>query len=96
MACTYDYTTGKITLDFHLVKWDEICDLKGIKGKVGQYGCQYCPFNGGFISDTSDPIDWQTFTKCKHKDAKDSNGSLSVKWKLYDDFEREALAHYYD
>ena len=35
MACTYDYDTGKITLDFHLVKYDEICELRGIKGRVG-------------------------------------------------------------
>ena len=35
MACTYDYDTGKITLDFHLVKYDEICGLRGIKGKAG-------------------------------------------------------------
>lgn len=32
MACTYNYETGKITLDFHLIAYNEICTLRGLKG----------------------------------------------------------------
>lgn len=96
MSCTYDYETGKITIDFHLMKWGEICDLKGIKGRIGAEGCRYCPFNGGYISDTSDPIEWRTFTKCKHENAKDSEGCDAAYYEIYDKIRQEALAHYYD
>lgn len=96
MACTYNYETGKITLDFHLVKYGEICDLRGVKGKVGSYACRGCPFNKGSISDMGDPVNWDSFVKCKHPQAQDSESSRNLKCKIYEDFRNEALSHYYD
>lgn len=93
MACTYEYATGKITLDFHLVKYDEICELRGLKGKAGVEECHRCPFYGGTHSDWDE---WKSFVKCKHPDAKDSDGSFGAKSEIYDEFEREALTHMYD
>lgn len=95
MPCTYDYNTRKITLDFHLVAYNEICTLRGLKGKAGNQECNRCPFYGGSYSDMS-TIDWNSFVKCKHPDAKDSNGSQNVKYEICEKFELEALAHMYD
>ena len=95
MACTYNYETGKITLDFHLVAYNEICTLRGLKGKAGNSECHRCSFYGGSYTDMSS-IDWDSFVKCKHPDAKDSNGSLHVKHEIYEKFKEEALSHMYD
>lgn len=95
MACTYNYDTGKITLDFHLVKYDEICGLRGIKGKAGNQECHRCPFYGGSYSDMS-TIDWDSFVKCKHPEAKDSEGSWTAKYDICEKFREEALTHMYD
>ena len=95
MACTYNYETGKVTLDFHLVAYNEICTLRGLKGKAGNSECNRCPFYGGSYSDMSS-IDLDSFVKCKHPDAKDSEGSWAAKSKIYDDCEIQALIHMYD
>lgn len=95
MPCTYDYNTRKITLDFHLVAYNEICTLRGLKGKTGNQECHRCPFYGGSYSDI-DTIDLVSFVKCKHPDAKDSNGGLNAKYEIRKNFEQEALSHMYD
>lgn len=95
MSCIYDYSTGRITLDFHLMLHGDICELKGIKGKVSCHGCRYCPYNGGFVSDIRS-IDWITFTKCKHPEAINSKESGYMLGKIYEKFEEEALIHFYD
>ena len=95
MACTYNYETGKVTLDFHLVRYDEICELRGLKGKAGNQECHRCPFYGGSYSDMS-TIDWESFVKCKHPDAKDSKGSWTAKSAVIEKFIEEALTHFYD
>lgn len=95
MACTYNYETGKITLDFHLVAYNEICTLRGLKGKAGNSECHRCPFYGGSYTDMNS-IEWDSFVKCKHHNAKDSEGSCTAKSDIYDEFEREALTHLYD
>lgn len=93
----YDYNTGRITRDFHFVKYGEICRLRGVASRVGAQGCQKCPFNSGSCSDIMTyNIDWTSFVKCKHNDAKDSDGCDAVRRDLYDRFEQEALAHMYD
>lgn len=95
MACTYNYETGKITLDFHLIAYNEICTLRGLKGKAGNSECHRCPFYGGSYTDMNS-IEWDSFVKCKHPDAKDSNGSLQVKHEIYEKFKEKALSHMYD
>lgn len=95
MACTYNYETGEITLDFHLVAYNEICTLRGLKGKSGNSECHRCPFYGGSYTDINS-IEWDSFVKCKHPDAKDSNGSLKVKHEIYEKFKEKALSHMYD
>lgn len=92
MACTYDYDTGKIALDFHLVKYDEICELRGIKGRVGVDECHRCPFHGGTYTDHQ----WTMFVRCKHPEAKDSEGSFDAMYDICEKFREEALTHFYD
>lgn len=47
MAMIYDYQTGKITRDWHLIKHGEICRLRDVPARVGAYGCEHCSFNKG-------------------------------------------------
>lgn len=87
MACTYIYSTGEVTLDFHLVNYGEICTLRGIRGKVGAPGCLTCPYHNGSEMDSFS----QYYVKCKHPKAKDSEGSGSVKSRIRDRFILQAL-----
>ena len=97
MAMTYDYQTGKITRDWHLVKHDEICRLRDVPARVGAYGCEHCPFNKGIEIDWSaHNIEDQFYTKCIHKDAKDSEGSGAIIRQIIDKFEYEAMCAFYD
>ena len=95
MACTYNYETGKITLDFHLIAYNEICTLRGLKGKAGNSECHRCPFYGGSYTDMR-TIDWDSWVKCKHPDAKDSENSRNAMYDIREKFIEEALTHYYD
>lgn len=93
MACTFDYSTGQITLDFHLVKEDEVCRLRGVPSYVGGHGCLRCPFNGGWYI----TIEHGAFLKCKHMEAKDTGEGVQIeKYKLCEEFKREAMIHFYD
>ena len=99
MACTYNYDTGKLTMDFHLIKDGEICYLRGKEyaSRVGAYGCQHCVYNkGGHIDYSGRTLDETLFTKCKHPDAKTSNGAKDVMWRIEKDFISEAITHMYD
>lgn len=95
MACTYNYETGKITLDFHLVAYNEICTLRGLKGKVGNSECHRCTFYGGSYT-YMNSIEWDSFVKCKHTNAKDSENSRNAMYYILEKFKEEALSHYYD
>lgn len=92
MACTYDYSTGKITLDFHLMKEGEVCRLRGLAVAVGGNGCRTCPFIKGWDC----TVQHGAFVKCKHKDAKDSLDARERLFFIYKEFEQEAISHYYD
>lgn len=97
MACTYNYETGEIKLDFHLVAYEELCELRGMKGKAGNGECHRCPLYGGTYTYTDvNHVDWKSFVKCKHQDAKDSDGSLPAKWEISENLREEALTHFYD
>lgn len=87
MACTYNYSTGKITLDFHLVRYDEICTLRGIRGKVGAPGCITCPYHNGSCTESTT----QYFVKCKHPKALDSEGCGEAYYKICETLRRQAL-----
>ena len=93
MASAYDYQTRAIHFDFHLVKFDEKCRLRGLPARVGGPGCMGCPFNDG-VETSAFSRDY--FVRCKHKDAHDSDGSQTVMYYLKERFERQALAAYYD
>lgn len=93
---TYDYQTRKITRDWHLKKHGEICRLRGVPARVGAYGCKNCPHNKGNETDWNADIEDMFFTKCNHKDAKDSEGSSSMLEQIYDKFELKAMCAYYD
>lgn len=97
MACTYDYNTGKITIDFHVRRDYEKCRLSGLPAFVGSKRCHQCQFFGGsYINWQSREFDDTFFTKCKHPDVKDSEGCELVKHNILEDFKQEALSHYYD
>ena len=97
MAMTYDYSTGKITRDWHIRRDEEKCRLSGLPAKVGGERCKKCPYNKG------GKIDWKArdladtfFTLCSHPEATDSENTGNVLWHIYETFEDEALAHMYD
>ena len=95
MACTYDYSTRKVTLDFHLMKYGEVCLLRGksFATRVGSVGCSMCIYNNG--SETmAHYMDY--FVKCKHPEAKDSEGCGDLKSCIYDRVELMALRNMYD
>ncbi len=92
MACTYDYNTGKITMDFHLIRHDEICNLRGIRTRVGAFGCKNCVFNAGTHIHRN-CTEWEDYVKCKHPDAKDSEGSWAAWHNICEKFKEEALSY---
>lgn len=94
MACTYDYKTGQITFDFHIVRYGEICNLQCVQARVGGYGCLHCPFCYGTehvpqATFYDDPL--ESFIRCKHPGAKDSKDSWKLKNYLCKKIETEAL-----
>jgi len=97
MAMTYDYSTRKITRDWHIRRCDEKCRLSGLPAKVGGNRCQKCQYHKGV------EFDWQArdlddtfFILCSHPEAKDSENTDRVLRYIYDRFENEAITHMYD
>ena len=104
MAVTFDYTTEQLERDFKFIGVGNICELRGIKARVGAWACEHCPFNKGIINEFSitSPWLWQdlmnenNFVKCVHKDAEDSEDSSDFKHYFYEYIRDKAIAHYYD
>ena len=78
MASTYEYATGKITLDFHLVESGSKCRLSGLPAYVDNDRCRKCSHYGGVIYGwsfrTAFSNNTKDYVKCKHPEAKDSEG----------------------
>jgi hypothetical protein len=94
MASTYDYTTRQMTFDFHLVRKEEVCKLPySTPARVGAWSCQHCRYNGGSLTDWNahDIHAINSYVKCKHPDAVNSEDTESVWWRIHEDFEHEAL-----
>ena len=91
MSCTYNYHTGEISLDFHILKLGEICRRMPLPARVGNNYCIRCKFNAGTYR-TDDGV----FYKCKHEQATNSEGCESVMRCIYDDLRQEAITHFYD
>ena len=103
MAVTYDYTTGQIERDFKFIGVGNICELRGIKARVGGYACEHCPFNKGKINSffLMSPSSWQDmedkdYIKCTHKGAEDSEDSEYIRHCFWEYIRDEAFKHYYD
>lgn len=93
MACIYDYTTGDMSLDFHVVKENDICTLPySTPARIGGWSCQHCQYFGGSLgTERFSPFDF--FYKCKHPEAKNSTheDAVSILSKCYDRLEHNAL-----
>ena len=96
MAVTYDYETGRMTRDFHFVRYGEICRLSGLPAYVGGNRCKHCPCNDGYVDSCSFGVEhWQDFDgsyiRCKHSEAKDSENIGDLLRAYYDFIQHRAL-----
>jgi len=101
MACTYDYQTGQITLDFHFVEWGTKCLFSGLPAKAGNKRCEQCPHYGGLLTCATLGVEYwgrfnEVYIRCKHSEAKDSEGCETARSAFYEAFINKALCHYYD
>lgn len=92
MALTYDYSTGKATRDFKIVKCGEKCWGSGLPCYVGNDRCLKCKYNTGSIH----PWGSDSYVYCHHPDAKDSPGHMIVQSALYDNLKVEAMSALYE
>lgn len=96
MSTTYSYDNRQIERDFHFVEYGEKCKGSGLPAKAGNDRCKQCKYNGGAIYPTSFGFhywNWfeSSYVRCKHPEAKDSEGSEMVRHAFYEYFEKQAL-----
>lgn len=93
MAVTYDYSTRKITRDFHFVKGDTKCTGSGLPTWTGGHHdrCRKCQYYLGTLYAWEFGTD-DDFVMCKHPDKKDDENSGNVQYLYYDKVEQKALA----
>ena len=97
MAATYDYSTGRITRDFHFVKGDTKCTGSGLPTWTGGHHdrCKNCQYYIGTLYGWTLRMDVD-FVMCKHPDKKDDEDSGKAQRLYNDKLMQEALAAYYD
>lgn len=96
MATTYCYDNRHIERDFHFVEYGEKCKRGGLPAKAGNDWCKRCKYNGGAVYPSSFGVEYwrwfdNSYVKCKHPEAKDSEGSDGVRRAFYEFFEHQAL-----
>lgn len=102
MASTYDYKTGQITTDFHLVAWDEKCKGSGLPCYAGSDRCtRVCPYCKGTLHSWDVHIlhTWMSgrldnsYVMCGHPNKKDSDTEdIKFAWYVfYEKFKHQAL-----
>lgn len=86
MATTYEYSTGKLTRDWHFVEIGTPCKGSGLPCIVGNERCRKSclHFKGLF----------QWCVKCGHPDKSDTENAPIHDF--YEEFQEEALTHMYD
>ena len=93
MAATYDYSTRKITRDFHFVRCDTKCKGSGLPTWTGGHHdrCRNCQYYIGPLYGWNLRMD-EDFVMCKHPDKEDDKDSGKAQ-RLYNAMlEQEALA----
>jgi nitrite reductase/ring-hydroxylating ferredoxin subunit len=90
MGATYDYSTGKITRDFHFAKEGTACRLTALPARVGSSWCMRCEHYRGRIA-SYQFIGDDSFVKCMHKGMKDAEDCQSAVEYFNEKFELEAL-----
>lgn len=98
MAATYDYRTGQITTDFHLIVWDEKCRGSGLPCYAGSDRCtRVCPYCRGTlhawdVQSMYHHLD-DSYVMCGHPDKKDSDTEeIRFAWHtFYERFKYQAL-----
>ena len=85
MATEFDYTTHKITRDWHFIKDGTPCKGSGLPCYADSDRCRKCQHYRGIYL-------W--CTKCAHPDKKDCENAPIADFN--EDFKQEALTHYYD
>lgn len=80
----YDYSSGRVSLDFHLRKSGGLCREFGeIPKRIGGHACSMCKLNKG---------ERQDFVMCGVNGIKDDPESHWVRSELCAELQREALA----
>lgn len=89
MGATYNYQTGKMTRDFKFVEQGDACRLSSLPARVGSEWCRkYCNHFDGIWSRFRGPA---SYVRCKHPEAKDSEGCGEAIRTFYEELEHEAL-----
>lgn len=96
MATTYDYQTGRITRDFHFIRWYEPCKGSGLPCYAGSLRCQKCQHYKGSINPFSIHIQYgmrlqDSYVYCGHPDKQDSENSFEAAYAFNKSFQHEAL-----
>lgn len=90
MSATYDYNTGKITIDFKFVKGGERCQHSQLPSLVNSQWCRtYCNYYIGTIYGRD--IFEEPYVQCKHPSAIDSADCGEARSKYYEQLETRAL-----
>ena len=92
MGATYDYSTGKITRDFHFVRGDTKCKGSGLPCWTGGHHdrCRQCQYYAGTLYGWTLRTD-KDFVMCKHPDKEDDPESYEAQ-RLYNAYlENEAM-----
>lgn len=89
MGATYYYQTGKMTRDFQFVEQGNACRLSSLPVRVGSEWCRkYCNhFEGTWVA-FGVPA---SYVRCKHPDAKDSEGCGEAIRLFYEQLQLEAF-----
>lgn len=93
---TYNYQTRQIEIDFHFVEWDTKCKGSGLPCKAGSERCVKCQYFAGSIHPWSFRVEHygrleESYVKCKHPEAKDSEGCATARHLFCEALEDAAL-----
>lgn len=99
MSATYTYANRQIERDFKFIQFDYICRFRDVPSRVGQWGCDHCPYNKGKIYSWEHlpgtrwgaPSRDESYVMCSNPKAKDFIENSEITWAFNESFEYQAL-----
>ena len=95
MGLTYNYGTRQITRDFVLKRAEGDCRRDPEKTTLIGVMCRTCPFYNGERTYYEESKQIGHFIHCKFHTHDDEESEKIIR-EMYNDFETEALRHFYD